>query len=106
MKVGQTVHIPVEVMRVDVSTYSDWLELRLTDAHGVERLFTEKAPIVTCEDGPDYRNASLAGLIVEELAAIQGRSIVAVDTEKPWGIESTCDTKRFEVFADALFIEP
>lgn len=93
-------------MRVDVGAYPDWLELRLTDAHGVEWLFEEKAPIVTREIGPEYLNASLAGLVVEELVPVKGRSVVAVDTERPWEIESTCGTKRFEVFSDSLIIEP
>lgn len=93
-------------MSVDVSAFPDWLVLRLTDARDVEWLFEEKAPIVTCEDGPEYLNASLAGLVVEELAPIEGRSVVAVDTEKPWAIESTCGTKRFEVFSDTLIIDP
>lgn len=86
--------------------YPGWVECVLTDAAGVEHVFVEKVPIVTAEDldaSSDYpRPATLACEIVEQHILQEGRERVTIDTERPWGIESTKELSRFVVFAEQL----
>ena len=41
-------------------------------------------------------------MIVERHILQEGRERVTIDTERPWGIESTKELSRFVVFAEQL----
>lgn len=111
MKIGQQVHFSARITRViDSSSYPDWLELRFTDAHGKEWVLEEKAPVVTCEDvvprEPYKEDASIAAMVVDKQIAGDGRSIVVVNTDKPWGISDVGGNTHFDLLADNLILDP
>ena len=103
------------VVRVELCRYVDaafpgWVECRLVDANGHQHVFVEKIPVVTA----DYLDESsvlphpgtVACIVLEKQEHRDGRQIVLIDTNQPWGIESTAGLTRFYVFSEQLFDLP
>ncbi len=100
-----------EAIKVQIERFTDphqpgWVECRLVDAFGVTHLFEEKVPVVTSEAlsaESDYpRDGIVACEVLLRRAGPDGREVVTVDTERPWGVASKEGTTRFEVFRDQL----
>jgi len=76
------------------------------DAAGVLHLFEEKVPVVSDEDldpKSEYPRPEVIGCeMISVRWAADGHELVLVDTEKPWGIESTAGSFRFEVHRNQL----
>ncbi|MCB1056781.1 MAG: hypothetical protein KDD11_14865 [Acidobacteria bacterium] len=83
-----------------------WVECSFRDLHGVEHRFREKAPVVSgsaLDAGSAYPQPGLLGCVVlERTPGDDGRTVVSVDTERPWGIESVEGRTRFEVAPEDL----
>jgi len=98
-------------IRVSIERYTDdwfpgFVECTLVDALGRLHLFEEKVPIVTAEPlnakSLYPREGFIACVLISEERAADGREIVTVDTEEPWGIESKTGETRFQVFREQL----
>ena len=98
-------------VRVQISRYTDdsnpgWVECRMTDAWGTEWLFEEKVSSVSVEDLDQRSDYPQPGIIACEIVKRwrdeDDREIATIDTEKPWGLESSDGTTRFDVPADQL----
>jgi hypothetical protein len=96
---------------VEICRYVDdhppgWVECKLTDGWGREWTFVEKVPVVTAA----YLDANsaypqpghIACRVVERRQDADGREVVTIDTEQPWGVESTTGEVRFEVRPNQL----
>lgn len=98
--------VRVEIVRYVSPDNPGWVELRLLDASGVEHRFIEKVPVISLEDltpdTPYPRPGVIACAVVARRREPGGREVVTVDTEAPWGVESTEGLARFEVLATQL----
>jgi hypothetical protein len=93
-------------IRVTIDRFTDehfpgWVACSFIDAAGALHLFEEKVPVVTEENlraESDYPREGIIGCeVISSRCEADGRELVLVDTEKPWGIESKAGTTRFEV---------
>jgi hypothetical protein len=97
--------------RVEIRRYVDdsdpgWVEFWLTDADGVAWSFVEKVPVVSAEDldtNTCYPVAAvIACRVIERRVGADGKEVVVIDMEDPWGIESTTGQTRFVVRPEQL----
>jgi len=96
--------IRVQIDRcVDASQYPAVVECTLVDAAGTAHRFVEKAPIVTEADldsGSAYPQPGvIACAVLGVRQTVGGQSVMEVDTEQPWHVESAEGLTRFEVDA-------
>ena len=97
--------ISVEITRFVDDHQPGWVECNLVDAQGKKHLFIEKAPVVSLEDldaGSSYPRVGIIGCEVIERKRVDGRDVVKIKTEKPWGIESVEGQASFDVLSDQL----
>jgi hypothetical protein len=98
--------IKVTIERFTQEWFPGVVECSFVDAAGKAHLFEEKVPVVTTEDltaqSTYPRDGILACLPIARRVTADGREIVTVDTEQPWGIESKTGQTRFDVFHDQL----
>lgn len=84
------------------------VECQLVDAVGHLHSFIEKVPIISSEDLSWNNNYPRPGIIAcEEIGRCHnelGKEIVKINTEQPWGVESTDGKSHFEVFQKSLVI--
>lgn len=84
--------IPVEILRFVNPDFPGFVECELVDAEGTRHLFMEKVPVVTLEHLTEHSVYPAAGVIACEVEASwmepNGRALVRVTTERPWGVES------------------
>jgi hypothetical protein len=98
--------VTVEICRYTDDSQPGWVECVLTDAAGRNWLFVEKVPVVSSE--PLKANSKypcqgvIACQIVERQQDDDGRERVVIDTDKPWGVESSSGETRFTVRAEQL----
>jgi hypothetical protein len=98
-------------VRVEISRYVDrsqpgWVECRLVDASGHEHVFVEKVPVVT-RDSLDAtssypQSGIIACIVLGRSKRSDGRLLVHIDTQTPWGVESTAGKSQFDAFAGQL----
>jgi len=98
-------------VRVDISRYADdafpgWVECRLVDALGHEHVFVEKVPVVTnahLNAASSYPQSGLiACVVLGRSESDDGRQLVHIDVQTPWGIQSLAGRSRFDVFPEQL----
>ena len=82
------------------------VECQLVDAHGHLWLFVEKSAIVSA-NSLHARTAypqpgAIAGEVVERCRNSEGREVVRINTEQPYGVSSVDGTGQFDVFAESL----
>ena len=98
--------VSVQISRYIDDHFPGLVECMLVDALSEQHLFLEKAPIVTSQDlGPGCPFPQ-PGLIACEVEASwldeAGRGLVRINTEAPWGIQSTTGATRFVVLQTQL----
>jgi hypothetical protein len=94
------VGVQVQIVRYADDSNPGWVECRLSDAHGREWLFVEKAPIVTdvgLTAASKYPQPGIIDCQVVGRRQADRREVVAIDTERPWHVEATTGETRFEV---------
>ncbi len=100
------IELRVTIERFTCGDQPGWVLCRLVDASGKAHLFEEKVPVVSSDDlnaESEYPCAGIIGCTVVGSRGVSGgRDLVEVDTESPWGIESTEGRTRFVVFRDQL----
>jgi hypothetical protein len=100
-------------VRVNISRYFDesfpgWVECTLVDAYGYDHVFVEKVPVVTnarLDSASSYPRYGVIACVVLDLGISQsadGRRIVHIDTQTPWGVQSWAGRSRFDVFPEQL----
>jgi hypothetical protein len=98
-------------VRVRISRYVDaaqpgWVECRLVDALEYEHVFVEKVPVVTkahLDAASSFPEAGyIACIVVGRNERDDGRQFVRIDTQTPWGIESTAGRSQFDVLSEQL----
>jgi hypothetical protein len=98
--------IRVEIFRNADGSVPGWVECRLIDALGHEHVFVEKVPVVTTahlDAGSDFPQVGIiACIVLGSSERDDGRHVVHIDTQTPWGIESTAGRSRFDVLAEQL----
>ena len=96
----------MEITRFTDDSQPGWVECRLTDARGIEWLFEEKVPVVSSEhldaQSEFPRPGFFACRIIKHWCDEIRRSIVTIDLDQPWGIETSTGLSRFDVLADQL----
>ena len=102
---------PMLGVRVNISRYADdafpgWVECRLVDALGHEHVFVEKVPVVTnahLNAASSYPQSGLiACVVLGRSESDDGRQLVHIDVQTPWGIQSLAGRSRFDVFPEQL----
>jgi hypothetical protein len=83
----------LQILRYVDDSFPGWVECQLFDAEGREHLFVEKVPVVASEDldaeSPSPQPTFVECTVLERSLRGDGRDLVTVDTDKPWGIVST-----------------
>src|SRR6185369_333848 len=82
-----------------------WVECEFTDAFGKLQTFNEKVPVVTAEyldENSAYPQDGIIGCEIIERKNVDGREVVKVNTDLPWGIESLGGETIFEVLPEQL----
>ena len=86
--------------------FPGFVECSLLDAFGRTHRFIEKAPVVSMEtlrsDSQYPRPGAIACRIVREWHSDDAGPLVLVDTERPWGVESTEGRTSFVVLASQV----
>ena len=98
--------IKARIERFTDTSQPGWVECTFVDAAGLSHLFEQKVPVVTLEDLDGASKYPREGVIGCEVIGTRldgdGRELVTVDTERPWGIESKAGQIRFEVFREQI----
>jgi len=100
------VGVSVRISRYVDAAQPGWVECRLVDALGYEHVFVEKVPVVTkahLDAASSFPEAGhIACIVVDTNERDDGRQLVRIDTQKPWGIESTAGRSQFDVLSEQL----
>ncbi len=97
--------IKVEITRFVDASQPGFVECRLVDASGSEFLFVEKVPVVTLEDlnaNSSYPRQGIVACRIVEKKRVDNREVFRVNTEEPWGVESTTGEVEFDIFPEQL----
>src|SRR5262249_37063145 len=98
--------VKVEISRYVDASFPGWVECILVDALGFEHMFVEKVAVVTkvhLDAGISYPQPGvIACVVLERSERDDGRQLVHIDMQKPWGVESTAGRSRFEIFPEQL----
>jgi hypothetical protein len=82
------------------------VECQLVDAHGRLWSFVEKSAIVSAGSlhaRTVYPQPGvIAGEVVERSRNSEGREVVRINTEQPYGVSAVDGTAQFDVFAESL----
>jgi hypothetical protein len=98
--------VAVSIIRFVDEHQPGFVECELTDAFGQTHSFVEKVPIVTVEnlwsDSIYPRAGGISCEVKQEWQDDAGRSLVKVDTERPWRVESTAGATTFVVLSSQM----
>jgi hypothetical protein len=107
---GSLLFLKVKISRYVDPAFPGWVECSFVDAIGHEHLFVEKVPAVT-EAGLDetshFPQPGFVGcVVIGRTTRADGRERVLIDTERPWGVETTVGRSQFEVFPEQVCEHP
>lgn len=98
--------VPIQIVRFVDPNQPGFVECLLLDAEGQEHRFVEKVPVVTSEHLDEQSHYPRRGVIACEVETswleADGRALVRVNTERPWGVESVEGQSRFVVLRSSL----
>jgi hypothetical protein len=96
------INLVVQIERFVDEHFPGFVGCVLTDADGVRHEFIEKGPVVSTNDLRSesiYPQSGCIGCVIEDKWVDDlGRSLVRVNTKKPWSIESLEGATTFTVF--------
>jgi uncharacterized protein YodC (DUF2158 family) len=82
------------------------VECRLFDAYGNEWVFQDKTAVIglgPLDADSDYPQPGvIACEIMKQWQDVNGREIVSVNTERPWGVETLTGASRFDVLRSQI----
>jgi hypothetical protein len=100
------VAVAVKISRFVDDHQPGFVECQLVDASGNTHSFIEKSPVVSNQDLLATSSYPCAGNIVCEIVSeykdAQGRLLVQIDTDVPFGVESTSGQTKFVVLSSQL----
>lgn len=92
----------VQIERFVDEHFPGFVECAFVDAEGVRHAFVEKVPIVSganLNDESGYPQVGYIDCIVEKRWLDElGRSLVRINTNKPWSVESVSGTTTLVVY--------
>lgn len=98
--------ISIQIERFVDDDQPGFVECRLVDADGRSHMFIEKLPVVTSlnlwSDSSYPQAGTIACEIESESVDVAGRKLAQVNTERPWGVESTEGVSRFLVLSSQV----
>jgi hypothetical protein len=96
----------VSILRFVDDHQPGFVECALTDASSEVHLFVEKGPVVSTMNLVATSRYPVDGVIACEIEATwideEGRSLSRVNTERPWGVESTSGQTVFIVLSSQI----
>jgi hypothetical protein len=96
----------VKISRYVDAAFPGWVECRMVDATGHEHLFVDKVPVVTIvglsETSHYPQPGFIACIVIGRNTRDDGSQRVRIDTERPWGVETTVGRTQFEVLPEQL----
>ena len=101
--------LAVKVVRFVDEHQPGFVECVSVDARGEVHSFIEKVPIVSADElwsTSTYPQPGAIDCHVESRWEADGKGMVQVNTELPWGVESTAGQTRFIVLAGQVSEEP
>ena len=101
--------IRIPIVRWVDNQFPGWVECLLTDASGRQWSIIDKLPIFSedmdiGEDSKYPQPGILPCEVADEKIVPQGRKVVVINTEKPWGVESIDGNTIFEVLPEQIEI--
>jgi hypothetical protein len=98
--------IVVTISRFVDTHFPGFVECVFTDAFGQQHYFVEKVPAITLENlssSSTYpRQGEFACEVEAECLDANGQVLVHVNTERPWGIESTAGITKFVLLSSKV----
>ena len=98
--------VAIQVSRFVDEHQPGFVECVLIDAAGKAHVFVEKAPVVSNENlwsRSSYpRPGSIACEVIARWSDENGQALARVNTERPWGVESSEGLAEFVVPASAV----
>jgi hypothetical protein len=98
--------LKVVITRFTSNDNPGFAEATFKDAWGQEIIFHEKIPIFTKDDLDENTQYPQPGVIacnpVKKFIDKDGRLIVTVNTDEPWGVESIDGIKQFNILPEQL----
>jgi hypothetical protein len=98
--------ISIAISRLTDEHFPGWVECVLVDAINQSHLFVEKVPVVTNKNLLPTSTYSQSGELGCEVEAqwqdTEGRFLIRVNTQRPWGIESIAGITSFVVLASQV----
>jgi hypothetical protein len=96
----------VSITRFVSDDQPGFVECDFSDAHGRRWHFVEKTAVVSEAYLDAHTRYPQTGLIACEIVSCRrvtnGRKVVLVDTERPWGVQSVDGSMQFEVLPNSL----
>jgi len=82
------------------------VECQLVDAYGNEWVFRDKTAVIALGDLDADSDYPQPGVIACEIMRLRhdvnGREIISVNTERPWGVEALTGASRFDVLRSQI----
>jgi hypothetical protein len=98
--------VRVKIFRYVDASHPGWVECGLVDAFGCEHVFVEKVPVVTeahLDAASSYpQSGVIACVALGSSESGDGRPLVHIDMQTPWGVQSLAGGNRFDVFPEQL----
>jgi hypothetical protein len=96
----------VKISRYVDAAFPGWVECSMVDATGHEHLFVDKVPVVTnaglSETSHYPQPGFIACVVIGRDMRDDGSQRVRIDTERPWGVETTVGGTKFKVLPEQL----
>lgn len=98
--------IRIEIVRFTDASYPGWVACELVDAFGNIHAFFDKVPIFSLADLDANSRYPQPGVIACDVMSRwlddDGRQLVRIDTEKPFGVDSAEGVTVFVVLAEQV----
>jgi len=98
-------------LKIKITAYTDnenpgWVSCEFNDIYGKTHFFIEKVPVVTTLkldlNSPYPQEGIIQCLEVKRTLNQNGMTMITVNSEKPWGIESLEKINQFDIFEAQL----
>jgi hypothetical protein len=98
--------LKISIVRFVSNDQANWVEGKFHDAWNYEFTVHEKVPIITTEDLDAIsiypRPGYIACTLIKQSTDQEGRIIMTINTEKPYGVETIDGISQFDVLPEQL----
>jgi hypothetical protein len=96
----------VQITRFVDEHFPGFVECVFQDANGASHVFVQKVPVVSRQELSATSSYPCAGTLDCEQESVwrddAGRSLASIDTDRPWGVESSSGETQFVVLTSQL----